>query len=453
MDLVRERHADFGPTFAREKLVDVHGCRLSVETLRKWMVAEGVWRAKASRAARAHQSRPRRECVGDLVRIDGSPRDWFEGRGPVRALIVHIDDAPTRPLALGFFAAETTEAHMETTRAHLAAHGRPVAYYSDRHGVFRVNKKDKLTQFSRALRTLDIAAIQAGSPRAKGRVEQSNQTPRDRLVNEMRLRGIGDMAADNAYLPEFMADLNRRFAVAPRNPADAHRAVLHDPRELDLIPCEHHARKLTKNPTVGFECRECQVTGRGMGCRPRGAAVTVCKAFDGSVTVLRDGRELPVRLLARGEEEAPVEDEKSVRPRVDRAKAEQRSRPTWKPATDHPWRQPFNPEATGVAAGWTARIGPGLRSLRSLRPRPIRPHRRSAVIAHENAVAQRGYFYFGEKGTFLLCVDTSPSRHTGRSEAIAGGSAGDAFDQMSCATLRRSLPALFTASRTRDTYS
>ena len=313
-----------------------------------------LWRAKARRAARVHQSRPRRECVGDLVQIDGSPHAWFEGRGPVCTLIVYIDDATSRLLALGFFAAETTEAYMETTRAHLAAHGRPVAYYSDRYGVFRVNKKDQegaLTQFSRALRTLDIAAIHAGSPQAKGRVERANQTLQDRLVKEMRLRGIGDMAAGNAYLAEFMADFNRRFAVAPRNPADAHRAVLHDAAELDLILCEHHARKLTKNLTIGFQSREYQVMGRGKGYRLRGAAVTVCKAFDGSVTVLRDGRELPVRLLAAGEEAVPVEDEKSVRPRVDRAKAEQQSRPTWKPAPDHPWRQPFKPEATGVAAG------------------------------------------------------------------------------------------------------
>ena len=201
------------------------------------------------------------------MQIDGSPHDWFEGRGPVCTLIVYIDDATSRLLALGFFAGETTEAYMQTTRAHLAAHGRPVAYYSDRYGVFRVNKKDKegeLTQFSRALRTLDIAAIQAGSPQAKGRVERANQTLQDRLVKEMRLRGIDDMAAGSAYLPEFMADFNGRFAVAPRNPADAHRAVLHGRRDLDLILCEQHARKLTKNLTVGFQSREYQVTGRGM---------------------------------------------------------------------------------------------------------------------------------------------------------------------------------------------
>ena len=354
MELVRERYADFGPTFACEKLVEVHGHRLSVETLRKWMIAAGLWRAKARREVRVHQSRPRRACVGDLVQIDGSPHEWFEGRGPACTLIVYVDDATTRLLATGFFAGETTEAYMETTRAHLAAHGRPVAYYSDRYGVFRVNKKGREaepTQFTRALKTLDIEAIHAHSPQAKGRVERANQTLQDRLVKEMRLRGIDGMEAGNAYLPEFMADFNRRFAVAPRNPQDAHREVLHDAAELDLIFREHHGRKLTKNLTIRFECREYQVTGRGKGYRLRGAAVTVCKAFDGSVTVLRKGRELAVRLLAEGEEAVAVQDEKTVRRRVDRAKAEQQSRPAYKPAPDHPWRRALKPGATAVAAG------------------------------------------------------------------------------------------------------
>ena len=131
--------------------MEVHGHRLSVETLRGWMIADGLWRAKARRAVRVHQSRPRRECVGDLVQIDGSPHAWFEGRGPACTLIVFVDDATTRLLASRFSPEETTEAYMETTRAHLAAHGRPVAYYSDRYSVFRVNKKDKedgLTQFA-----------------------------------------------------------------------------------------------------------------------------------------------------------------------------------------------------------------------------------------------------------------------------------------------------------------
>ena len=175
-------------------------------------------------------------------------------------------------------------------------------------------------------------------------MERANQTLQDRLVKEMRLRGIGDMAAGNAYLPEFLADFNRRFAVAPRNALDAHRGVLHDARELDLILCRQHVRKLTKDLAVRFQCREYQLTGQGRGHRLRGAAVTVCEGFDGAVTILRDGRELPARLLAEGEAAAPVADEKSVALEVSRVKAEQRARPAYKPAPDHPWRRPFKVE-------------------------------------------------------------------------------------------------------------
>ena len=355
MAVVRQRYTDFGPTLACEKLAEAQGLRLSDETLRQWMIADGLWRPRSRRAVRIHQSRPRRDCVGDLVQIDGSPHAWFEDRGPACTLIVFIDDATSRLMAMGFFAAETTEAYLGTLRSYLTAHGRPVAFYSDRYGVFRVNAKgreDELTQFTRVLKTLDIEPIHAGSPQAKGRVERANRTLQDRLVKEMRLRGIGGLEAGNAYLGEFMADFNRRFAVSPRNPVDAHRKVLHDAAELDLILCEHHVRKLTKNLTVKFECREYQVTGRGRGYRLRGAAVTVCKGFDGSVTVLRAGRALPVRLFAEGEAAAAVEDGKTVRGRVDRIKAEQLGRPAYKPAPDHPWRRGFDSRATtGLAAG------------------------------------------------------------------------------------------------------
>ncbi len=229
-----------------------------------------------------------------------------------------------------------------------------MAYYSDRYGVLRVNRRGREgepTQFVRALRTLDIESIHAGSPQAKGRVERANLTLQDRLVKEIRLRGIGGIKAGNAYLPTFMADYNRRFGVAPRNPSDAHRAVLHDERELDLILCERHARKVTRNLSISFAGDTFQVTGHGRGYRLGGASVTVCKGFDGEVTVLRDGCELPVRLLGEGEAPLRVEDETSVRLRVDRAKAEQQSRPAWKPAPDHPWRRGFKPESTGTAAG------------------------------------------------------------------------------------------------------
>ena len=344
MVLVRERYADFGPTLACEKLAQAHGYRVSVESLRQWMMAEGLWRAKVRRQLRLHPPRLRRECCGDLVQIDGSPHAWFEDRGPRCSLLVFIDDATGRLMATGFYAEETMEAYMAMLRCYLAAHGRPVALYSDRHSVFRVNRRDcegHETQFTRALKTLDIASVHASSPQAKGRVERANRTLQDRWVKEMRLRGIHTMAAANACLPTLMEDFNRRFAVPPRNAADAHRAVLHDANELDLILCEQHRRKLTKELTIQFECQRYQVTGEGKGYRLRGAEVTVCQAFDGSVRVLLEGRELSVKRLCEDEMAALEADAKTVRGRVEWIKAAQLRRPAWKPAPDHPWRRPF----------------------------------------------------------------------------------------------------------------
>ena len=168
LGVVRERYEDFSPTLAWEKLREVHGYGVSVETLRKWMAEEGLWRSRKRRGMRVHQSRPRRPALGELVQIDGSPHRWFEDRGPYCTLIVFIDDATSRLMALRFAEAETTEAYMRTLRGYLDQYGRPVALYSDKHSIFRVNQQDcegELTQFTRALKTLDIQPIHANTPR------------------------------------------------------------------------------------------------------------------------------------------------------------------------------------------------------------------------------------------------------------------------------------------------
>ena len=257
--VVRERYEDFAPTLAWEKLTEVHGYGVSVETLRKWMVAEGLWRSKRRPGARIHQSRPRRPALGELVQIDGSPHAWFEDRGPRCTLIVFIDDATSRLMALRFAEAETTEAYMRTLRGYLDQHGRPVAIYSDKHSIFRVNQKDRegdLTQFTRMLKTLDIQPIHANTPQAKGRVERANQTLQDRLVKELRLRGIDDIQSANAFLPEFITDYNQRFSVAPKTSQNAHRNLLHDSAALNLILSLHTPRKLSRNLTCRYRSRE-----------------------------------------------------------------------------------------------------------------------------------------------------------------------------------------------------
>ena len=188
-------------------------------------------------------------------------------------------------------------------RSHLDGHGRPVAVYSDKHGVFRVNHRERegeLTQFGRALRTLDIEPIHAGSPQAKGRVERANGTLQDRLVKEMRLRGIDGMEAGNAFLPEFMEDHNRRFAVEPLCPADAHRPVLRDAAELGPILSPHSTRKVSRSLTLHYRGRERQIQVRGQGYGLRGARVTVCEGFDGRVAIVRDRRPLGNGKQGRG---------------------------------------------------------------------------------------------------------------------------------------------------------
>ncbi len=179
ISLLKGRYADFGPTFACEKLREIHGLSLSVETLRKWMIEEGLWRERRRKIARIYQRRMRRPSYGELIQIDGSPHDWFENRGPRCTLIVFIDDATSALMALRFVPAETTRAYMETLRGYLNDHGVPLALYSDRHSIFRVNNPERegeLTQFTRAIKTLGIEPIHANSPQAKGRVERANQT-------------------------------------------------------------------------------------------------------------------------------------------------------------------------------------------------------------------------------------------------------------------------------------
>lgn len=190
MALVGARYADFGPTLAAEKLRELHGLTLSVKTVRQQMIGHGYWKPRRGAAVRAHPMRRRRGRRVELIQIDGSPHDWFEGRSPRCCLLVFIDDATSELTHLQFVDTATTLGYMTELQRHIKVHGLPVALYSDRHSIFRINKKepvaDTQTQFARALKELGIDGIQAYSPQAKGRVERANQTLQDRLVRRAR---------------------------------------------------------------------------------------------------------------------------------------------------------------------------------------------------------------------------------------------------------------------------
>ena len=174
--LVRETYIDFGPTLAAEKLEEDHGLKVSRETLRKWMQDAGIWLSRKHRRA-FHQPRLRRECYGELIQIDGSDHHWFEDRGPACTLLVFIDDATSTLMHLEFVTSESTFSYFGALEAYLHAHGRPVAFYSDKHTVFRVASQGAksghgMTQFGRVLNELNIEILCANSSQAKGRVER-----------------------------------------------------------------------------------------------------------------------------------------------------------------------------------------------------------------------------------------------------------------------------------------
>jgi transposase len=301
LGLVRARYADFGPTLACEKLTEQHGVVVSRETLRRWMIDAGVWVPRSQRPRRAHQPRHRRSCLGELVQIDGCDHDWFEDRGSRCTLLVYVDDATSRLQELRFVASESAFDYFASTRAYLERYGKPVAFYSDKASIFRVSNSQArqtagITQFSRALSELNIDIVCANSPQAKGRVERAHLTLQDRLVKELRLRGISTPEAGNAYLPEFQADYNARFGREPASAHDAHRPVRDDEDLARIFTWQEH-RKLTRNLTLHYKRVLYLVEPGPDTLRLAGETCRVHEAADGGIEIFHAGRLLPSRAL------------------------------------------------------------------------------------------------------------------------------------------------------------
>jgi transposase len=329
VELVRRHYADFGPQLAQEHLEREHGFGFSVETLRGWMIQAGLWQAKRRRAQRVHSPRPRRACLGELVQIDGSHHDWFEGRSTKCCLIAFIDDATGRVLGAQFFAQETTEGYLQVLHALVQHHGAPLALYSDRHGIFTKSDPEdsKPTQFERALLQLDIEPICAHSPQAKGRVERLFQTLQDRLCKTMRLAGIDTMEQANSYLGEYLREHNARFAVPPREPHDMHRPWTGDAATLTDICALHHQRQLSAQGACKFEGRILQLLP-GQAHAPKARAlVDITQHADGTLRLSYCGRSLAHRSHAFAD---PVPnrqpaDHKTINAKVDKVLSTQRN--------------------------------------------------------------------------------------------------------------------------------
>ena len=315
LELVKRHYPDFGPTFATEKLRERHRLVVSPWTLRQGMIRAGLWRPR--RQTVTHRAwRPRRACVGELVQLDGSDHAWFEARGPRCVLLSYVDDATSRALYGEFVAVEDTVTLFRATTTYLRRWGRPVAFYVDKDSIYRVNRQATieeqlrdsapLTQFSRAMRELGIEVIPAHSPQAKGRVERSFDTHQDRLVKELRLAKISDRETATRFLrTRYWPAHNRRFAVEPANPTNAHRPLL-PTHDLDAICSIQTTRTVEHDFTLRLQNRFFQL-GPEQPVRVRpGDTVLIEQRLDGTTHLRGKGRYLAFRPIAKGPGRRPL---------------------------------------------------------------------------------------------------------------------------------------------------
>lgn len=352
LKLFEQKYSDFGPTLAAEYLAREDGEEVAVETLRQWLKGAGLWKARRKRSVH-RKWRARREHPGELVQLDGSHHDWFEGRRQKAALMVMIDDATNRTYAR-FFEEETTAASFETFWRYVERYGLPHAVYADKASIYRTTRdatvdenladEPPATQFGRAMQELGVELILAHSPQAKGRVERRNAVFQDRLVKALRLKGISDLERANELLEEeFLEQLNGKFMVPAGKPADLHRRIGRGVK-LERVLSFQDERVVQKDWTIRWHNRWFQLTEQNQKLALVNRKVTVCEQLDGTVVIVLGTRELAWEELP----ERPA----SVRP----VPVPQRdSGVCKKPSATHPWRRAYKASPPAPAAPSTAR--------------------------------------------------------------------------------------------------
>jgi hypothetical protein len=320
IDLIKNKYVDFGPSLIREKLVEKHNIKLSKETLRQWMLKEGLWSEKRRKKLVLHQSRLRRSHEGELIQVDGSPHDWFEGRAASCTLLGFIDDATSKIKHLKFADAESTGAYFDALIEYIKKNGKPKSFYTDRLNVFKVNndkegyRKSGLTQVGRALKELGVELICANSPQAKGRVERLFSTLQDRLIKEMRLKNISSVEEANAYLPEYIEKHNAQFSIAAKEKEDLHEKI----SEENIMQAMQYKeeRVLSKNLELSYNNRILQIITDRPTFAMRKSKVLIKEDLNGKIEVEYEGRTLNYKELLIKDNQAMIKNKKEATARV-----------------------------------------------------------------------------------------------------------------------------------------
>jgi transposase len=323
-EIYQAKYKGFGPMLAAEKFKEIEGIEISDETLRKWLLEMGEW--EKTRKSREHrQWRPRKGHRGEMVQMDGSHHDWYEGRGPKSVLMGYIDDA-TSEVYGRFYDYEGTMPAMDSFGRYIEINGVPMSMYVDRHTTYKSTAKGLddsgekfLSEYERALKEMGVELVHAYSPQAKGRVERLFRTFQDRVVKEMRLRGIKSNEEANNFLEEYLPEFNRKFSVKAREEGDLHRPV-YEGMDIKRVLCMKTERVLRNDFTIAYENKLYQVLDK-----TKAVKVIMEKWLDGTLAISYKGILLKYKEIIV----QPMRQNK----RISRVKT------IHKPAHDHPWRK------------------------------------------------------------------------------------------------------------------
>jgi len=340
--IIREKYSDFWPSHAKEKLED-HGIYLSCEAVRKIMIEKDIWKPKKRKASEYRSKRPPKEHFGEMAILDGSYHDWFEGRDKTEkkcCLILFLDDATSIPLFGMFAKNENLKDLYQCSKGYFLHLGKPKIIYSDGLRVYHNNlmekeSEERLTQFKTSMEELNIELIRAHSPEAKGKIETIFRTLQNRLVKEMRLRGISDKETANKYLfEEFFPWFSKRYGKAPAKKGNFHRELSKKEKDsLPVILSERHTRVVHNDFCIYYKTKLFQLLKDQPATVRKKERVIVEERMDSTIWIRLRERYLNYKEITTKERGAISE--KNV-PWI--LPAIQKKKTPWKPTADHPWR-------------------------------------------------------------------------------------------------------------------